>query len=78
MKIATAAAILVRTADRFCAPMSDHSQSKGQSLLPIDPKELMPAAIGFVIGLLIIAAFALLAQGIDLTLFVDKSAIPHQ
>jgi hypothetical protein len=48
------------------------------SKLPIDPKELVPAAIGLAIGVGILVFFALLASGLGLTLFVDHSTIPQQ
>ena len=46
--------------------------------LPIDPKELLPAAIGLMIGFGIIVFFVLLATGLHLTLFVDPSDLPRQ
>lgn len=46
--------------------------------LPIDPKELVPAGIGFVIGLVLIGAFVALALALGLTLLVDHGNIPHQ
>jgi hypothetical protein len=46
--------------------------------LPIDPKDLVPAAVGFAIGLGIMAFFAVLCLGMDLTLLVNHGAIPHQ
>ena len=52
------------------------SDSKPQ--LPVDPKELVPAGVGVVLGILLLGAFVLLAQGIGLTLFVDHGNIPHQ
>ena len=47
-------------------------------LLPIDPKELLPAAVGFVLGLGILAFFVLLAKSMDLTLLVDQHNVPRQ
>ena len=44
----------------------------------IDPKELVPAAIGVVLGVCILAGFVLLASSLGLTLLVDHSNIPHQ
>jgi len=52
------------------------SDSKPQ--LPIDPKELLPAGFGVVLGIVMILGFVLLAKGIGLTLFVDHADIPHQ
>lgn len=48
------------------------------SKLPIDPKELAPAAAGVVIGVCILVGFAVLASVLGLTLFVDHGNIPHQ
>lgn len=45
---------------------------------PIDPKELVPAAGGFVVGVSIVVFFVLLAMGMGLTLLVDKANIPMQ
>lgn len=44
----------------------------------IDPKELVPAAIGLCIGAAILVFFYLLAQGIGLTTLVDQHDIPRQ
>lgn len=44
---------------------------------PIDPKELVPAGIGFGIGLGIIAFFILLGLSLGLTASIDFG-IPHQ
>ena len=46
--------------------------------LPIDPKELVPAAVGLVLGVGIIVFFVALALGLDLTLLVDHGDIPRQ
>ncbi len=46
--------------------------------MPIDPKELAPAAAGVVIGIIILVGFGVLASLIGLTLFVDSANIPHQ
>ncbi len=46
--------------------------------LPIDPKDLIPAAFGFVIGLGILTFFVLLATGMDLTLLVNQHNVPRQ
>jgi capsular polysaccharide biosynthesis protein len=46
--------------------------------LPIDPKDLLPAAVGFVLGLGILVFFVLLAKSMDLTLLVNHHDIPHQ
>ena len=46
--------------------------------LPIDPKELVPAALGFVLGLGLLAFFVLLAMALDLQLLVNHANIPHQ
>jgi|GEM_PF-2852534 hypothetical protein len=52
------------------------SDSKPQ--LPIDPKDLVPAGVGVVLGVALIVAFVLLATGIGLTLFVDFADMPRQ
>ena len=44
----------------------------------IDPKDLVPAAIGVVVGIGMLIGFVILAQSIGLTLFVDKADIPYQ
>ncbi|MBL9079593.1 MAG: hypothetical protein JNL08_18970 [Planctomycetes bacterium] len=46
--------------------------------LPIDPKDLLPAALGFVLGLGILAFFVLLALSLDLTLLVNAHDLPRQ
>lgn len=46
--------------------------------MPIDPKELAPAAAGVVIGIAILIGFGVLASILGLTLFVDSADIPHQ
>lgn len=46
--------------------------------LPIDPKELVPVAIGVVVGIAMLVGFVVLAQVIGLTLFVDMADVPHQ
>ncbi|MFK7743398.1 MAG: hypothetical protein AB8H80_23985 [Planctomycetota bacterium] len=48
------------------------------SKLPVDPKELIPVAIGFVLGFGLLAFFIALAFGLDLTLLVDSNDIPRQ
>jgi len=52
--------------------------SDSKSQLPIDPKELIPAGIGMVLGVTLIVGFVLLATSIGLTLLVDHGDIPHQ
>jgi hypothetical protein len=47
-------------------------------LLPIDPKDLMPAAVGFVIGLGILLAFYLMSKAMGQPIFVDHSLLPRQ
>ena len=49
-----------------------------ESKLPIDPKELVPAAVGVVIGICILIGFGVLATVLGLTLFVDSGNIPYQ
>ncbi|MFT4516287.1 MAG: hypothetical protein ACI89X_005031 [Planctomycetota bacterium] len=49
-----------------------------ESKMPIDPKELAPAAAGVVIGVCILIGFGVLATILGLTLFVDSGNIPHQ
>lgn len=44
----------------------------------IDPKEFVPAYVGFVVGIGIILFFVALATGLGLTLFVDHGNIPMQ
>ena len=44
----------------------------------IDPKELTPAAIGFVLGLALLGFFVLLSKGMGLTLLVNHANIPYQ
>lgn len=46
--------------------------------MPIDPKELAPAAVGVVIGVCILIGFGVLATILGLTLFVDIGDIPRQ
>jgi hypothetical protein len=48
------------------------------SQLPIDPKELTPAAIGLMIGVGILIGFGVLASVLGMTLFVDHGDIPYQ
>ncbi|HEX5050708.1 MAG TPA: hypothetical protein VFZ65_02950 [Planctomycetota bacterium] len=43
-----------------------------------DPKELLPMAFGFAIGLAIIGFFVVLALTLGLPTLVQHSAIPHQ
>jgi len=45
---------------------------------PIDPKELLPAAIGLMLGVGILIGFGILATVLGMTLFVDHNAIPYQ
>lgn len=47
------------------------------SLPPIDPKELVPAGIGFCIGLGIIVFFIVLGLSIGLTASIQLG-VPHQ
>jgi hypothetical protein len=49
-----------------------------QKSLPIDPKELFPAAVGFALGIGILAFFVLLAMALDMPLLVDTAALPRQ
>ena len=44
----------------------------------MDPKELLPVAIGLTLGVGLLFGFMLLASALGLTLFVDSSNIPHQ
>ena len=46
--------------------------------LPIDPKDLVPAGVGVVLGVALILGFVLLATSIGLTLFVDFNDMPRQ
>ncbi len=52
--------------------------SESHPQLPIDPKELVPAAVGFVAGLGILAFFVLLALAMGLTTIVNHANIPMQ
>lgn len=52
--------------------------SDAKKTLPIDPKELVPAAFGFVLGIGILAFFVSLAMVLGLTLLVNHGNIPHQ
>lgn len=45
---------------------------------PIDPKELIPTAIGFVIGIGILLFFIALGLALDMTFLVNVGNIPHQ
>jgi hypothetical protein len=54
------------------------SRIMSASKLPIDPKELTPAAIGVVLGVVILIGFVALASALGLTLLVDHGNIPHQ
>ena len=56
--------------------MSESETNK--PLIQIDPKELMPAGIGFFIGLLILAGFFLLATVMGLPTHVESFDIPKQ
>lgn len=62
-------------------PMHDasllHSQMSESKKL-IDPKELAPAAIGFVLGLALLGFFVLFAKGMGLTLLPNHPDIPYQ
>lgn len=49
-----------------------------ESKLPIDPKELLPMAIGLAIGVAVMVGFALLAMSLHMTLFVDHGNMPRQ
>ena len=44
----------------------------------IDPKELAPLAVGFVLGLALLGFFVLFAKGMGLTLLVNHANIPYQ
>ena len=44
----------------------------------IDPKELAPLAVGFVLGLALLAFFVLFSKGMGLTLLVNHANIPYQ
>jgi hypothetical protein len=46
--------------------------------LPIDPKELAPAAIGLMLGVGLLIGFGVLASVLGLTLFVNHGDIPYQ
>lgn len=50
----------------------------GKNSSPIDPKELVPAALGFVLGVGILGFFLGLAKVLGLTLLVNHANIPHQ
>ncbi|MBZ0150316.1 MAG: hypothetical protein K8J09_02205 [Planctomycetes bacterium] len=44
----------------------------------IDPKDLVPAVQGFVLGLGLLAFFFVLALGLGLTTFVNYGDVPYQ
>jgi hypothetical protein len=46
--------------------------------LPIDPKELVPAALGFVLGLGILAFFVVLTQVLGMPQLVEHENVPRQ
>ncbi|MCA8977797.1 MAG: hypothetical protein KDC98_23935 [Planctomycetes bacterium] len=52
--------------------------SESKQPFPIDPKEAAPAGFGFVIGLLILVGFYLLATAMGLPTFVERWNIPGQ
>lgn len=52
--------------------------SDDKPLLPIDPKELVPAGVGVAVGIALIVGFVVLAVTMGLTLLVDQGDIPHQ
>ena len=44
----------------------------------LDPKEMAPLVVGFVLGLALIGFFVLFAKGMGLTLLVNHANIPYQ
>ncbi len=44
----------------------------------INPKELLPAAAGFAVGLLLLAGFYLLAKTLGMATFVEYTNLPRQ
>jgi len=52
--------------------------SEPNQTLPIDPKEAAPAGAGFVIGLLILGFFYVVAKIMSLPTFVYTATIPYQ
>ena len=66
-------AIPFPTADTLIRRMTD-----SKNPLPIDPKDLVPAGVGVVLGVALILGFVLLATSIGLTLFVDFNDMPRQ
>ena len=44
----------------------------------VDPKELVPAGIGFVLGLGLLVFFYLLASTLSMPLFAETWALPRQ
>lgn len=54
------------------------SANMSDAKLPIDPKELTPAAIGLMLGVAMLIGFGVLASVLGLTLFVDHGNIPYQ
>lgn len=51
---------------------------KKEPLIQIDPKELAPAAVGVVIGIVILVGFFVLAVAMGLPTIVEQYDIPKQ
>lgn len=52
--------------------------SESKQPFPIDPKEAAPAGGGFLIGLLMLGVFYLVAKLMTLPTFVESFDIPYQ
>jgi hypothetical protein len=46
--------------------------------LPVDPKELVPAAVGLALGVALLVGFYLLAKGLGMPTFVEHWNLPRQ
>lgn len=44
----------------------------------IDPKELVPAGMGFALGFVLLGAFAVLAKAMNLALLAETWLLPRQ
>ena len=58
------------------ASLQHSTMSESKKL--IDPKELTPVAVGFVLGIALLGFFVLFAKSMGLTLLVNHANIPYQ